>query len=40
MPDSRQLVSRARDEALSYRRTYGEAISPQTLNDVGGWANS
>ena len=34
MPDARQLVSRARDESSAYRRTYGEAITPQLLNDV------
>jgi hypothetical protein len=34
MPDARQLISRAREEAAAYRKTYGEVMPPQSLNDV------
>ena len=37
MPDARQLVSRAREEAAAHRRSYGEPILPQQLNDVRWW---
>jgi len=33
LPDGRQLVNRARDEARAYRQNYGEMIPPSTLND-------
>lgn len=32
-PDSRQLITRARDEARAYRSNYGEPIPPHTLDD-------
>jgi 20S proteasome subunit alpha 7 len=33
VPDARQLVIRARDEARGYRQNFGEAIPTKTLND-------
>ncbi len=34
MPDARQLIGRAREESANYRKTYGEVIPPQALNEV------
>jgi 20S proteasome subunit alpha 7 len=33
MPDARQLVSRAREEARAYRQNFGESVPPSTLSD-------
>jgi 20S proteasome subunit alpha 7 len=40
LPDARQLVNRARDEAKAYRTNFGEPIPPQTLADrLGGFTH-
>ncbi len=33
MPDCRQLVTRARDEAKAYRQNFGESVPPRVLSD-------
>ncbi len=33
LPDGRQLVQRARDEARSYRSNFGEPIPPRVLSE-------
>lgn len=39
--DTRQLVNRAMEEAAAYRRNFGHAIAPSTLNDhMGGYLHA
>ena len=40
LPDARQLVSRARDEARGYRQNFGEPSLPRTLAErLGGFVH-